>query len=131
MVLPIARSFNYPLNSGHTGFRGNGGNSENTRTDEQLAEINRNGGLMGVGISSSIAPNYLKEFRYAFPRLRGVTFGSDIDGMEVMPYGRFNNDGSLKLDYNYRLFGQEVFDRRNNKVTKVSEQIIVLFCKDI
>lgn len=117
-VLPIATLNDYPINSGHTGFRGNGGDSENTRTDEQLEIIRRTGGMMGVGIANNISPSFLHSYRYGMPKLNGITIGSDINGMEVMPKPRFSVNGMLILnnDQNYTPYPQDIRDRANNKV---------------
>ena len=125
-VIRIARDNDYPINSGHTGFRGNGGNSENTRTDEQLAAINARGGMMGVGIAKNIAPSFLAGFRYADTLVRRLSFGSDINGMEVMPFGRFRADGTLIQDnniFNYRNYSSDIQSRALNKVRYISNTI--------
>lgn len=117
-VLSIAKLNGYPINSGHTGFRGNGGDSENTRTDEQLAIIRSTGGMMGVGIASNISPSFLHNYRYGISRLNGITIGSDINGMEVMPKPRFSANGQLiqSESQNYTPYPQDIRDRANNKV---------------
>lgn len=117
-VLDIATSNNYPINSGHTGFRGNGGDSENTRTDQQLEIIRNTGGMMGVGIANNISPSFLHGYRYGMSRLNGITIGSDINGMEVMPKPRFAVNGSLiqNDDQNYNPYSLDIRNRANNKV---------------
>jgi hypothetical protein len=115
-TLEIAQEFQYPVNSGHTGFRQNPARSpegkeavnENMRSPEQLTLLGSLGGMMGIGWASGDAASYLENYRFGMRRggietctdgPLGVrtcgpktppafSLGSDINGFEQMPKAR-------------------------------------------
>lgn len=101
-ALALANQFNYPVASGHNGLRDgifeDPGHkvSENQRTNEQLQNIRRLGGVFGLGIGESTAGQYLANFRLAMSSTKmngaAIMIGSDINGCVVMPKPR-HGDG--------------------------------------
>lgn len=97
-ALYIANQYNYPVASGHNnmrdGFYEDRGHkvSENQRTNEQLQNIRRLGGVFGVGIGESTAGQYLANFRIAMNAVKmnggAIMMGSDINGFVTMPKPR-------------------------------------------
>jgi uncharacterized repeat protein (TIGR03803 family) len=118
----------YPLNSGHNGYRSVGlHNSENTKSDSQLATIQQLGGLLGVGwaggpgfeasnfsavvrtqqYSTSTVSNdcagtsktWAQEYLYALEMSHGsnVTFGTDASGFVVFAGPRFGPQSASGL----------------------------------
>ena len=92
----IAEELQYPLISGHNGFReGHSDNpghkvSENNRSRAQMDRLRNLNGMMGVGIGEANSRDYLRNFRLGMSMMggKGVTMGSDINGFVVMPYAR-------------------------------------------
>lgn len=84
-VLTYALSQNYPINSGHNEFRGESGN-ENNRTILQYQQIQKTGGMIGLG-HASLASNFVLRFRKAFGVMkRGhVSIGTDVNGFFPLP----------------------------------------------
>lgn len=74
-----------------------------------------------MGIANNISASFLRGFRYARSRgLNAVTIGSDINGMEVLPFPRFNRNGVLiqgKEPYDYPKYETGI---RSNAGRKVS-----------
>jgi len=111
-TLEIAERFNYPVNSGHTGFRNQPGGvevNENARTPTQLTRLGALGGMMGVGWASGTAQSFRDSYRFGLEhgatercvldraaRTRTCTLttppafslGSDINGFEETPKPR-------------------------------------------
>lgn len=85
-TLNMARTFQYPVNSGHNGVRGAGG-TENSRTKSQLDTIARLGGLMGVGWENTNAQGFLTNYRISLAAMgnRQIAFGTDINGLVKAP----------------------------------------------
>jgi microsomal dipeptidase-like Zn-dependent dipeptidase len=85
-ALAIANNFSYPLNSGHNGFRGNGANNENSRTDDQVRTIYRLGGLMGLGHGDN-ATNFVNNYHYGIRLTSGLplAIGTDVNGFYPLP----------------------------------------------
>jgi Membrane dipeptidase (Peptidase family M19) len=85
-ALAIANNYSYPVNSGHNGFRGNGANNENSRTDDQVRAIYRLGGVMGIGHGDN-STNFVNNYRYGI-RLTGglpLAIGTDVNGFYPLP----------------------------------------------
>ncbi len=115
-VLEIAKKLDYPVNSGHTGFRYMPGAQEtvdeSSRTAPQLAILGHVGGIMGVGWGGGDADFYLKTHQWGLKEgTKGAEFckgkqtcpgpayslGSDINGLVDMPKPRM--EGKSKVDY--------------------------------
>jgi microsomal dipeptidase-like Zn-dependent dipeptidase len=83
-VLDIAEKVpgGYPVVSGHTSLRGNGGN-ENSRTKKQLQRIGMLGGMFGLGSAGVKAPDYLANYLSASDQIGNgrVSFGTDLNGL--------------------------------------------------
>jgi microsomal dipeptidase-like Zn-dependent dipeptidase len=81
-AISLADQFQYPVNSGHNGVRGEGG-SENSRTQAQLEKLSRLGGLMGVGWGDNNSRGFLSNYRTALTAMGGkqTAFGTDINGL--------------------------------------------------
>jgi microsomal dipeptidase-like Zn-dependent dipeptidase len=89
-VLNMATLYNYPVNSGHNGFRKIPGDSkvanENGRTDLQVQQIYSLGGMMGIGHGSN-ATNFVNNYRYGLA-LSGnlpLAIGTDVNGFFALP----------------------------------------------
>lgn len=96
-TLAIAEEFDYPLMSGHTGFRDKSKKAdENQRSAEQLTRLGRLGGIMGVGWAGADARAFLHNYRHGLGhsgRNGGApaphfSLGSDINGFEETPKPR-------------------------------------------
>ncbi len=96
-TLQIAEQYNYPLVSGHTGFRDKSKKAnENLRSASQLSRLGKLGGMMGVGWAGADARAFLHNYRYGLahstrnPNTKPPSFslGSDINGFEEMPKRR-------------------------------------------
>lgn len=98
-TLEIAEANDYPLMSGHTGFRDSPRAkevNENMRSADQLSRLGALGGMMGVGWAGGDARGFLHNYRYGLahttrnPNTRAPAFslGSDINGFEEMPRKR-------------------------------------------
>ncbi len=89
-VLNIATTYNYPVNSGHNGFRKIPGDSkvanENGRTDVQVQQIYNLGGMMGIGHGSN-ATNFVNNYRYgsALSGNQPLAIGTDVNGFFPLP----------------------------------------------
>lgn len=85
-IATAIRSPQYPINSGHNGFRSNGGNTENSRTDVQLNAILHSGGMMGVGHGGE-ASAFLSNYRFGLQRMnnRQLAIGTDVNGLFPLP----------------------------------------------
>lgn len=101
----------YPVVSGHTSLRGNGGN-ENMRTAEQLERISKLGGMFGLGSEEVSAPEYLKTYVQATAKMGAgrVSLGTDLNGLVKAPPPRkgaeiynavfpLSRSGDKKWDY--------------------------------
>jgi len=89
-VLTMATTYNYPVNSGHNGFRGITTApkvaNENGRTDLQVQRIYSLGGMMGLGHGGS-STTFLKNYRYGLT-LSGnqpLAIGTDVNGFFALP----------------------------------------------
>jgi microsomal dipeptidase-like Zn-dependent dipeptidase len=118
-VLEIANGLDYPVNSGHTGFRYMPGQKEavdeSSRTAQQLAMLGHVGGIMGVGWGGGDADFYLRTHQWGLKEgTKGAEFckgkqtcpgpayslGSDINGLVDMPKPRMEGKEVLsKVDY--------------------------------
>lgn len=92
-VLNMAISYNYPVNSGHNGFRGAGANNrgigadnENARTDDQVRKIYGLGGIMGLGHGGH-STNFVNNYRYGLTLSGGepLAIGTDVNGFFALP----------------------------------------------
>ena len=89
-VLTIATNNNYPVNSGHNGFRGitgvNKTTNENGRTDQQVQKIYSLGGMMGIGHGGH-STNFVNCYRYGLTLSGGQPFaiGTDVNGFFPLP----------------------------------------------
>lgn len=86
IILAMAQTFEYPVNSGHNGPRGDSGN-ENNRTDEQYRAIQRLGGMIGLGHGGG-AKNFLETYRKVLSIINvrsQVCIGTDVNGMFPLP----------------------------------------------
>lgn len=101
-VLDMATLYNYPVNSGHNGFRGmtgvNKATNENGRTDAQVQKIYSLGGMMGIGHGGH-STNFVNCYRYGLTLSGGQPFaiGTDVNGLFPLPappmqapFGPFN-----------------------------------------
>ena len=86
-ALALAKSFNYPVNSGHNGVRGaNGADSQNERAfrADQYAAIGKLHGMAGVGSGGLDAPHWLALYNRVVQGMGGGSisagFGTDTDG---------------------------------------------------
>lgn len=118
-VIDLAKISDYPLNSGHTGFRGMGHGSEDGRTSSQINYIRNSGGMQGIAwgcgdakdfssffptqrfTSSRVdnngpgsAKTFSQTYLYALEKYQGkqIAFGSDINSLVVEPGPRFGPD---------------------------------------
>ncbi len=84
-ILNIARSNDYPVNSGHNGPRGSNG-TENGRTDTQYTTIQSLGGIIGLGHGEN-ANNFLSGYRrvLALTGNKQVCIGTDVNGFYPLP----------------------------------------------
>jgi hypothetical protein len=115
----------YPLNSGHNSFHDLAFEwSENSRTGVQLDRIHKLGGLMGIGWEntqtkafSDVIPNpqysssqvanscagtsrtFAQFYLYALEKMQrhGVAFGTDMDGLIVVPGPRFGPQSAFGI----------------------------------
>jgi microsomal dipeptidase-like Zn-dependent dipeptidase len=97
-ALEIARRFQYPVTSGHTGLRempGAKSVDENNRASTQLTALGELGGVMGVGWANGHAGSFLEAYRFAMGHTArtgraapAFSLGSDINGFEGMPRPR-------------------------------------------
>jgi microsomal dipeptidase-like Zn-dependent dipeptidase len=89
-ALAMATLYNYPLNSGHDGFRSIPDASklpnENGRTDLQVQQIYSLGGMMGLGHGGS-STTFLKNYRYglALSGNQPLAIGTDVNGFFPLP----------------------------------------------
>jgi microsomal dipeptidase-like Zn-dependent dipeptidase len=89
-TLDIAINNNYPVNSGHNGFRGITGVSrsinENGRTNAQVQKIYNLGGMMGIGHGGH-STNFVNCYRYGLTLSGGQSFaiGTDANGFFPLP----------------------------------------------
>ncbi len=89
-ALTMATLYNYPLNSGHDGFRSIPDASklanENGRTDLQVQQIYSLGGMMGLGHGGS-STTFLKNYRYglALSGNQPLAIGTDVNGFFPLP----------------------------------------------
>ena len=101
-VLDMATSYNYPVNSGHSGFRKIPDDSkvanENGRTDLQVQKIYSLGGMMGLGHGGR-STIFVNNYRYGLTLSGGkpLAIGTDVNGFFPLPappmtypYGPFN-----------------------------------------
>src|SRR5438270_1337356 len=106
-VLNIATLYNYPVNSGHNGFRGMSGvnksATENGRTNAQVQKIYSLGGMMGIGHGGH-STNFVTCYRYGLTLSGGqsLAIGTDVNGLYPlpappmqMPSGPFNPQESI------------------------------------
>ncbi len=97
-TLAIAQLANYPVNSGHNGFRGMGANNENARSDDQVRKIYSLGGMMGLGHGDN-STNFVNNYHYGF-RLTGglpLAIGTDVNGFYPLPGPPTN--ANERIDY--------------------------------
>lgn len=94
-VVGLARSRNYPLNSGHNGPMATTCTSsvdhpdacnENARTAAQYQAIRELGGMVGLGHGGG-ATNFVRTYRQVHEAMgnRPVGIGTDVNGLEAMP----------------------------------------------
>lgn len=85
-ALEIAETKNYPLNSGHNGFRNLGNYNENARTDDQVRAIYKLGGMMGLGHGER-SSNFVKIHRYGLNLTNNqpLALGTDVNGFFALP----------------------------------------------
>ena len=89
-ALSMATLYNYPLNSGHDGFRTIPDDSklanENGRTDLQVQQIYSLGGMMGLGHGGS-STTFLNNYRYglALSGNQPLAIGTDVNGFFPLP----------------------------------------------
>lgn len=105
-TLDIALEHDYPVNSGHTGFRDMPGQksvNENMRSRAQLTKLGRLGGMMGVGWANGHAGDFLVAYRWGTSHASragapgpALTLGSDINGFEGMPWPRHSPDREVQ-----------------------------------
>jgi Membrane dipeptidase (Peptidase family M19) len=110
-ALALGQLYKYPLNSGHNGFREEGGN-ENSRTADQVKKIVDGGGMMGLGHGET-ADNFVKAFHLGM-RLTGgkqLAIGTDVNGLYSLPappkpaYALANNN-----PFRYVTMGNKTWD---------------------
>jgi hypothetical protein len=85
MALDVAEKEGYPVNSGHSSVRINGG-SERNLTAQQYARIAKLHGMAGVASSSTDACNWIVmawRVVQAMGNSVGIGFGTDTDGMAM------------------------------------------------
>jgi microsomal dipeptidase-like Zn-dependent dipeptidase len=89
-VLNMATIYNYPVNSGHNGFRGMTGvnktANENGRTNAQVQKIYSLGGMMGIGHGGH-STNFVNCYRYGLTLTGGqpLAIGTDVNGLYPLP----------------------------------------------
>jgi microsomal dipeptidase-like Zn-dependent dipeptidase len=89
-VINIALINNYPVNSGHNGFRGMSGpnrsTNENGRTNDQVQKIYQLGGIMGIGHGGH-STNFVQCYRYGLSVSGGqpIGIGTDVNGLYPLP----------------------------------------------
>jgi microsomal dipeptidase-like Zn-dependent dipeptidase len=89
-VLGIAQQYNYPVNSGHNGFReipgGSSVSNENGRTNDQVKQIYELGGMMGIG-HGQYSYVFVNNYRYGLGLTGNKSFaiGTDVNGMFPLP----------------------------------------------
>ncbi|MFI5133468.1 MAG: hypothetical protein ACHQEB_03985 [Chitinophagales bacterium] len=89
-VLDIATTYNYPVNSGHNGFRGIAAAyrtaNENGRTNAQVQKIYSLGGMMGLGHGGH-STNFVNCYRYGLTLTGGqpLGIGTDVNGLNPLP----------------------------------------------
>jgi microsomal dipeptidase-like Zn-dependent dipeptidase len=89
-VFSMATLYDYPLNSGHNGFRNIPDASrvanENGRTDAQVQQIYSLGGMMGLGHGGS-STTFLRNYRYglALSGNQPLAIGTDVNGFFPLP----------------------------------------------
>ncbi|MEQ1761786.1 MAG: PxKF domain-containing protein [Pyrinomonadaceae bacterium] len=89
-VFSMATLYDYPLNSGHNGFRNIPDSSrvanENGRTDAQVQQIYSLGGMMGLGHGGS-STTFLRNYRYglALSGNQPLAIGTDVNGFFPLP----------------------------------------------
>lgn len=92
-VLDMATLYNYPVNSGHNGFRGPGANSrglginnENARTEDQVRKIYNLGGMMGLGHGGH-STTFVNSYRYGLTLTNNqpLAIGTDVNGFFPLP----------------------------------------------
>jgi len=114
-ILQLAEQNNYPIMSGHNGLIMDKNNKrhlpvhENERTGEQYQEIERLGGMAGLGWSGTTAQDFLNNIDKVLPLMKNksVALGTDIDGMAPMPAGpcsTANDKHCAVVKYNSRAF---------------------------
>jgi len=99
-TLDIAEGFQYPVVSGHTGIRGQGGaNAESSRTKVQLERLGKLHGMFGLGSDGAHSRQWARlyqtamidmGFRSADPlrahyQSGAVSFGTDLNGLVKGP----------------------------------------------
>lgn len=86
-TLDLAKTFDYPVNSGHNGPRESSKN-ENGRTDAQYGRIGQLGGMAGLGHGGQ-ATNFVRDYRKVFGfRLmdrKQIAIGTDTNGFFPLP----------------------------------------------
>jgi hypothetical protein len=126
-ALEIAEKFQFPIVSGHSGIRGQGGaNAENSRTRRQLERISKLHGMFGLGSDGVSRSTWASQYQTAmnvmgYPnadttkavyRNGAVAFGTDLNGLVKGPMPGGGNrvvytasfpkssSGSKSWDYN-------------------------------
>jgi hypothetical protein len=99
-ALDIAEQFGYPIVSGHTGIRGQGGgDAENSRTRSQLQRISRLHGMFGLGSDGVTRSAWATQYQTAMDimgyhsrdtttaiyRNGAIAFGTDLNGLVKGP----------------------------------------------
>jgi hypothetical protein len=92
-VIQMADStgYGYPLNSGHSSRRGDGGEwTEQGRTHEQYEAISDLRGMAGVGWAIGDSSDFLTSFNRVADSMAGqnLALGTDANGMEKLPQPR-------------------------------------------
>lgn len=99
-TLTIAEQFGYPVVSGHTGIRGQGGSkAENSRTPRQMERLSRLHGMFGLGSDGATANSWAGLYQTAMINMGymnsdpqkanyqfgAVSFGTDLNGLVKGP----------------------------------------------
>ncbi len=99
-VLDLAETYDYPVNSGHSGPRSEMGN-ENGKTPEQYERILNLFGIIGLGHGGNIqtfADTYHQVFQLASSRHQmQICIGTDANGLFSLPDS--SNDSRIQLRY--------------------------------
>ena len=95
-TLSIAKSFGYPVNSGHSGVRIGNHAAENSRTKAQLQTIASLHGMFGLGTDGVHAYQWSREYQAAMVVMGykqpnsayingAIAFGTDLNGLVKGP----------------------------------------------